>query len=639
MTDQWTPSGPLTPINDWGSTCGCAPVVGPASADNVVITGSPGAITSAPNQKPLWSLVLNDGTPAADFRLDRYSDLGALAGSPIGISRATGVVSFDDPVMLAADPVDPLEAVTKHYVDVNALTDAPNDGQLYGRASGAWATAYSTTNPANYQTAAQVTASLAGYLPLTGGTVSGGTAFTAGIILAGPANLSLGGGTAGQVLTKGAGTGQVAWAAPGLSDAPSDGQFYTRQNAAWAVSPGGMTDAPNDGTAYARKSAAWAHLTHTDITDWTATLAPYALATSVPIASSTLPLPSGTAAIGTSTTYARADHVHPGSAALGENRIINGDMRIDQRNNGAVGSAIGYTVDRWTYLATQTGKFLWQRAGPSTAASLTQAGFPYVLAFNSSSAYAALAADYFVITQLLEADTVGDFAWGTASAQPVTLSFAVFASLTGTFGGSIRNAGGTRSYPFSYSIPTANTWTKIVITVPGDTIGTWLSGGNAAFGTVNFSLGAGATFSGPANAWAAGNFITPTGAVSVVATNGANFAVTGVKLEIGSVATPFNRQSLAKSLADCQRYYQLVQACARFQASAASQTGTVSLNWQTMRVAPTATVATAGTSSNQAATFPQAFAITPQGSRFVVQSAAAGDCFALDYTYAMNAEL
>jgi len=98
-----------------------------------------------------------------------------------------------------------------------------------------------------------------------------------------------------------------------VPEAPTDGQIYGRQNAAWSVvTGGGISDAPNDGTLYGRKSAAWAHLTHTDITDWTATLAPYALTANVPVASTTLPLVDGAAAVGTGTTWARADHVHPG---------------------------------------------------------------------------------------------------------------------------------------------------------------------------------------------------------------------------------------------------------------------------------------------------------------------------------------
>ena len=239
---------------------------------------------------------------------------------------------------------------------------------------------------------------------------------------------------------------------------------------------------------------------------------------------------------------------------LGDNRLINGDMRIDQRNNGANSTASNvYTVDRWTYAASQVTKGTWQRVGGAPL------GFGYSLIFTSSSAYTSVAADYFAFQQPIEADMVVDFAWGTAGAQPVTLSFWVETSQSGTFSGSIRNAAQTRSYPFSFNVPSVGAWTKIVITIPGDTGGSWTLTGNGEALRVCFDLGSGSSNRGPANAWAtttAPGYLGVTGSVSTVATNGAYFVVTGVKLEIGSVATPFNRQSLAKSLADCQRYYQ-----------------------------------------------------------------------------------
>lgn len=142
-----------------------------------------------------------------------------------------------------------------------------------------------------------------------GVTLTGGLAVNGGLAITNVGNLSIPGGNPGDALTTN-GSAVLSWA-PRLADAPSDGNYYTRRNAAWAIAPGGMTDAPNDGTAYARKSAAWAHLTHTDITDWTASLAPYALTASVPVASSSTPAMDGTAAVGTGTTWARADHVHP----------------------------------------------------------------------------------------------------------------------------------------------------------------------------------------------------------------------------------------------------------------------------------------------------------------------------------------
>ena len=237
---------------------------------------------------------------------------------------------------------------------------------------------------------------------------------------------------------------------------------------------------------------------------------------------------------------------------IGDNRIINGDMRIDQRNNGASGTAISvYTVDRWFYGATVAAKGTWQRGGAAV-------GFGACLSFVSSSAYTLLAGDTFYFSHRIEADMLTDFQWGASSAQPVTLSFWVFSSLTGTFGGVIKNTTPDRSYPFSYSIPVANVWTRIVINIPGDTAGTWTLTGNGVGAFLTLSLGTGSTYSAPANAWTAGSLNSSNGAVSVVGTNGATFLMTGVKLEIGSVVTPYNRQTMAKSLADCQRYYQII---------------------------------------------------------------------------------
>ena len=249
----------------------------------------------------------------------------------------------------------------------------------------------------------------------------------------------------------------------------------------------------------------------------------------------------------------------PPASGMGDNRIINGDMRIDQRNNGAGGTASGYTCDRWQYYGAQASKGTWQRV--ALGAGGLAVGLGYALQFTSSSAYTPLAADTFIFAHFIEADAISDFAWGTAQAQPVTLSFWAYASppLTGTFSGVLQNYAGTRSYPFTFSLPASNTWTKFVITIPGDTAGTWVLQGNAGALGVIFDLGGGSSKRGPANAWAGATYNGATGAANVVATSGAQLLLTGVKLEIGNVATPYNRQSLAKSMADCQRYYQVGQ--------------------------------------------------------------------------------
>jgi hypothetical protein len=249
-----------------------------------------------------------------------------------------------------------------------------------------------------------------------------------------------------------------------------------------------------------------------------------------------------------------------------------------------------YTCDRWVYSSPQAAKVTWQRVGPNNGA-LTGAGFPYIFGLTSSSAYTALAADHFQFRQAIEADMVSDFAWGTPNAQPVTLSFWAFTSVAGIYSGSLRDYAATRSYCFNFTLP-ANVWTKAVINIPGDTGGSsWVMSGNGGAIFVTFDLGSGAAWRGPANgAWVTGNYTGVSGAASLVANNGASLYFTGVKLEIGSVATPFNRQSLAKSMADCQRYF---QAGTVNRIGYGSITGITDLNRFTfptpMRAAPTMT--------------------------------------------------
>jgi hypothetical protein len=197
---------------------------------------------------------------------------------------------------------------------LNLLTDAPSDGTLYGRQDGAWAAAYPASNPANYTTAAQLATATALLMPRQGGTFTGAISVPGFIVPNGPQSMQIGGGgQPGQVLAANNTSSTLTWAAPGTPEAPLDGIAYARQNGVWVptAAGAGVPEAPSDGTTYSRKSATWVHLTHTDITDWTATLAPYALISQIPLGSIIFPLMDGTNAIGTSTNWARADHVHP----------------------------------------------------------------------------------------------------------------------------------------------------------------------------------------------------------------------------------------------------------------------------------------------------------------------------------------
>jgi len=240
-----------------------------------------------------------------------------------------------------------------------------------------------------------------------------------------------------------------------------------------------------------------------------------------------------------------------------KNRIINGAMVIDQRNAGAsvtVTSSRNYYLDRWTVFA-QTGSKLTiqQNAGSVTP----PVGFTNYAGITVSTAVSPLgAADQYMFEQQIEGYNVADLNFGSANAKTVTLSFWVRSSLTGTFAGVICNGAEDRTYPFTYTIASANTWTQASVTIAGDTTGTWLTTNGSGL-RLKLNLGTGATYSGTANAWTSSPYITSvTGTVNLINTVNATWYVTGVQLEVGSTATSFDYRPYGTELALCQRYFQ-----------------------------------------------------------------------------------
>ena len=235
------------------------------------------------------------------------------------------------------------------------------------------------------------------------------------------------------------------------------------------------------------------------------------------------------------------------------NRIINGDMRIDQRNAGASVTPTSdstYTLDRWIARLSQSSKYSVQQVADAPNEFINS------IKITSLSSYSVTSSDFFQIGQYVEGLNARDLMWGTANAKTVTLSFWVKSSLTGTFGGTIFGyQTGIPSYPFSYTILAANTWEQKTVTITGPTSGTFNTNNSGCF-TVLFSFGVGSSLSGTANTW---NYSTlyraPTGATSVVGTSGATFYITGVQLEVGTEATPFEHRPYDMELARCQRYY------------------------------------------------------------------------------------
>jgi hypothetical protein len=238
------------------------------------------------------------------------------------------------------------------------------------------------------------------------------------------------------------------------------------------------------------------------------------------------------------------------------NRIINGDMSVDARSGGnQVASPAGndvYIIDRWRCATSAAVGTIGQ------IASFGAPSFQYVFGWKTTTAHAVAAAETFIFHTFIEGINFNDAQWGAANAQPVTVEFWASSSLTGTFGGALRNAASNRSYAFTYAIAAANTWQKFRINILGDQVGTWSVASNAAALDLAFSVGAGATYSAATGSWQAGNFVSATGAVSVVATLNATLNITGVALMVGAAAANAEPEfrKYSDNLIDCQRYYQ-----------------------------------------------------------------------------------
>ena len=239
------------------------------------------------------------------------------------------------------------------------------------------------------------------------------------------------------------------------------------------------------------------------------------------------------------------------------NRIINGDMRIDQRNAGAsvtLSTTTQYPVDRFpSYKGTSGATVTAQQS--STAPT----GFVNSIVYTVSTGSSPAAGDINAVWQQIEGTNLADLGFGTANALTVTFSFWVRASVTGTYCVSFANGAANRFYLATYTVNSSNTWEYKTITIPGDTSGTWLTTTGIGM-QVLWDLGYGSNFNGTAGSWGSSTIRRTSGSVQLVANTGATLYITGVQLETGSVATPFERRPYGEMLMLCQRYYQTVSS-------------------------------------------------------------------------------
>jgi len=241
----------------------------------------------------------------------------------------------------------------------------------------------------------------------------------------------------------------------------------------------------------------------------------------------------------------------PLSGQIGNrNKIINGEFRLNQRNHTGSAGNNAYTLDRWKYSRSANTEFSQDQS------TVTPDGFANSVKMTSIGSNGSTGAgDYAYWRYHIEGQDLQDLSKGTSAAKAFTLSFYFKSDITGTFAISIQDAN-SRMCNANYTVSNTN-WNRYTITIPADTTGT-IANSNASGLEINFWLVAGSNYtSGSAvHTWGAYSASSlATGFNAHVTTNGVNFYLTGVQLEVGSVATEFEHRSLGQELALCQRYY------------------------------------------------------------------------------------
>ena len=285
------------------------------------------------------------------------------------------------------------------------------------------------------------------------------------------------------------------------------------------------------------------------------------------------------------------------------NVVINGAMQVAQRgtSTASITTSGYYTADRWRHTVNSQGT--WTSTIEADAPSGT--GLTNSLKMLCTTADASPASgDHVRVGQYTEGFPLQQFAFGSAGAKQITVSFWVKSNVTGTYILMLYNADPSpnRHCSQSYTISASGTWEKKVLTFPADTVGVFHNNNGFSL-AVDFFMGAGSdrTSGTLQTTWA--NTVTANeavGQVNVASTTNNYFQITGVQVEAGSVATPFEFEDYGTTLAKCQRYYyNLLGSGSRWTIGIGFYYSATQVNGEiyfptTMRTAPTL-VATSGT--------------------------------------------
>jgi hypothetical protein len=258
-----------------------------------------------------------------------------------------------------------------------------------------------------------------------------------------------------------------------------------------------------------------------------------------------------------------------GQAQGNKNLIINGAMTVDQRHSGSSFTVVngntttGVIADRFRVNEASGAEFTAQRVSDAPV------GFEYSSKITVSTADASLGStEFHRVIQPIEGKNISNLNWGTSNAKTLTLSFYVKSSVTGQYYISVFNNAADRTLLKGYTIDSADTWEKKTITIVGDQSGTWLTT-NAVGIYLMWSLGTGSTYqSSTLDAYQAGFFMAKSDQVNIAASVSSTWQLTGVQLEVGDVATAFEHEDFATTLAKCQRYFHRFQSDSTYDAFA-----------------------------------------------------------------------
>ena len=235
----------------------------------------------------------------------------------------------------------------------------------------------------------------------------------------------------------------------------------------------------------------------------------------------------------------------------GRNLIINGTMQVAQRGTqtGQGGSNVYSAVDRWEFASNSAARV-------TTSQDTSGLGnFSNSLKIDCTTADTSIAvSDQAGIRTKLESQDLQHLLWGTASAKTLTLRFTVSSPKAGIHCVQAYNRDAGYSYVQEFTVTSANTAEEFTVTIPGDTSNGFANDNGAGL-EICFPLHNGTDWQTTSGSWQSGNFFSTSNQQNLLDDVANNFYLTGIQLEVGSVATPFEHEFFGDTVAKCQRYY------------------------------------------------------------------------------------